>query len=516
MNSQRINMKKINKYILTSFLVLNIFASCDKGFDKMNINPIALTATDPAFQLNNAIISSAFQYSNLQYEEIIVKQMINPYSGVGAAGQYNQDNRSVTAANWTRYYRNVIRELVDVIDKTKNDQARSNLYNTARIWKAYIFMILTDTYGDIPYTEAGKGFLEGNSKPAYDSQELIYTDILKELETASAALDAAKPIVAREILYNGNVTKWKRLGHSLLLRGAMRLSKVKPAIASGYVAKAVAGGLMQANDDDAVIRHNANFQNNVGSNLNGGQSDFFYMAKDFIDYLKVNADPRLTSIAVRYVGAKSKADQIESKANRTAALQIGMPLGYDNTTVSAAVTADNLASSYDYSQLDRTRMGSAQAPTFFVTYAQTQLLLAEAVVRGWATGNVSTLYSDGIRAHMRQLALYGTTTAISENSINTYLQANPFNATNALEQINTQYWVASFLNGPEVWSNFRRSGFPVLTPNPFPGSDLKTEKFIRRLTYPDSESSVNKENVQKAIANQGPDVLDTRVWWDTQ
>ena len=83
-----------------------------------------------------------------------------------------------------------------------------------------------------------------------------------------------------------------------------------------------------------------------------------------------------------------------------------------------------------------------------------------------------------------------------------------------LEQINTQYWVASFLNGPEAWANFRRSGFPVLTPNPFPGSDLKTEPFIRRLTYTDNELNVNKTNVQQAISRQGPNLLDTRVWWD--
>ena len=509
-------MKKINHFACSLLVLLVLFTSCDKGFDEMNVNPIALNSTEPAFQLNSAIIASAFQYSNLQYEAIIVKQMENPYSGVGAAGQYNQDNRNVTSANWNRYYRTVIRELVDVIAKTKDDPTRVNLYHTARIWKAYAFMVLTDTYGDIPYTEAGKGFLDGTSKPAYDSQEIIYTDILKELETASAALDASKPLVTREILYGGNITKWKRFGYSLLLRAAMRLSKVKPTMAADYVSKAVAGGLMKSNDDNAVIKHNANFPNNIGSNLNGGQSDFFYMAKDFIDYLKTTADPRLTSISVRYVGAKSKSDQIESKANRSAAVQIGMPLGYDNTTISAAVAADGLASSYDYSQLDKTRMASAEAPTFFVTYAQTQLLLAEAAIRNWTQGDASLLYTEGIRAHMRQLASYGASTAISESDINLYLQANPYNASKALEQINTQYWIASFLNGPEAWANFRRSGFPALTPNPFPGSDLKTEAFIRRLTYPDAEFSVNRGNVQAAITKQGPDILDTRVWWDVK
>ena len=191
-----------------------------------------------------------------------------------------------------------------------------------------------------------------------------------------------------------------------------------------------------------------------------------------------------------------------------------MPQGYDNTTVSEAVTKDNLASLYDYSQLDRTRMGDTQAPTYFVTYAQTQLLLAEAVLRNWAPGDAVSLFATGIRAHMEQLAEYGAATAVPESDITAYLQANPLTGDTAMEQINTQYWVASFLNGPEAWANFRRSGYPVLTPNPFPGSDLQTEDFIRRLTYPDAELNVNQDNVQQAISRQGPDILDTRVWWD--
>jgi hypothetical protein len=82
-----------------------------------------------------------------------------------------------------------------------------------------------------------------------------------------------------------------------------------------------------------------------------------------------------------------------------------------------------------------------------------------------------------------------------------------------LEQINTQYWIASFLNGPEAFANFRRSGYPALTPNTSPGQDI-SEEFIRRIIYPSSEISVNSANVNEAIANMGGDRLDTRVWWD--
>ncbi|GAB2587056.1 SusD/RagB family nutrient-binding outer membrane lipoprotein [Spirosoma areae] len=507
-------MKTLHKYIPAWVLTFFFLASCDKGFDQMNVNPIALTAVEPAFQLNTAIVASAPGYGNLSYETTIVKQMITPFSGQGSAANFNQDNRAVAAGNWNTYYQSVIKELTDVLTKTKDDPNRSNLYNMARIWRAYSFMTLTDTYGDIPYTQAGKSYLEGIITPVYDTQESIYTDILNELDGASAALDAKKTKVSSDVLYDGDVPKWKKLGYSLLLRAAMRLSKVNPTKAAEYVGKAVAGGVMQSNDDNAIIRHNASFTNPVGSQLNGGQSAFFYLAEDFVSFLSKNNDPRLASIAVRYVGATSGAQQVESRANRTPSVQIGAPLGYDNTTISSAVTASKLASLWDYSQLDKTRMAALLAPSFLVTYAQTQLLLAEAVFRKWTTGDAAALYSNGIRSHMRQLSAYGATTAIPDAAITTYVTANPLTPGKELEQINTQYWVASFLIGPEAWANFRRSGFPVLTPNPFPGSDLKTEPFIRRLTYTDAELNVNKTNVQQAISRQGPNLLDTRVWWD--
>jgi hypothetical protein len=158
-------------------------------------------------------------------------------------------------------------------------------------------------------------------------------------------------------------------------------------------------------------------------------------------------------------------------------------------------------------------MVKVQAPMFLVTAAQTQLLLAEAIQRGWATGNAGQVFQRGIRLHMEQMALYDARSAIAAPAIDAYLSANPYDATKALEQINVQYWIASFLNGPEAFANFRRSGFPKLSPNPFPGKAIKGN-FINRLTYPNSEISVNKANVDQAISRQGADDLDTKVWWD--
>ncbi|MCB0847000.1 MAG: SusD/RagB family nutrient-binding outer membrane lipoprotein, partial [Bacteroidetes bacterium] len=114
---------------------------------------------------------------------------------------------------------------------------------------------------------------------------------------------------------------------------------------------------------------------------------------------------------------------------------------------------------------------------------------------------------------MEQMADYDPGSAIENADIEAYLAANPYDPSKAMEQINSQYWVASFLNGPEAFANFRRSGFPALTPNPFPSQDISGD-FIRRLTYPSSEIAVNTENVNAAIARMGADNLDTRVWWD--
>jgi len=111
------------------------------------------------------------------------------------------------------------------------------------------------------------------------------------------------------------------------------------------------------------------------------------------------------------------------------------------------------------------------------------------------------------------MATFDAGSAISSTAIDNYLLANPFVPANALNQINTQYWIASFLNGPEAFANFRRSGFPALAPNPYPGKEI-TGTFIRRYSYPSSEISSNNANVQEAITRQGPDNLDTRVWWD--
>jgi hypothetical protein len=507
-------MKKITKNIRFAILLILVgFVACDKGFDDLNINTTAATSINPVFTLNNATINTSYATSHVFYEVGIVQQMVTPNSGVLVGANFNQDNRDNTVQTWQRYYRSVIRNTYDVI-QSKNLATRPNLIAMARILQAYAFMVLTDTYGDIPYTEAGKGFTDQVFLPKYDTQQSIYAGIIKELTEASAALDATKTIEAADVLYAGDVAKWKKFANSLLLRAGMRLSKVDAAQAQQIVSRAAGAGVIEVNADNAIVRHDANYVNPTGNLLNATEAANVYMTSAFVDFLKAAKDPRLKAIGVRYVGAKSGGEQTAARASTDTTVFFGMPMGHDNNTISTQVTRFGLASFYDFTQVDRTRLAKNTAPTFLVTAAQTQLLLAEAAQRGWVTGTAAaTYYSRGIRLHMEQLATVDTRSAVPEAEIAAFLTANPLSTAAALEQINNQYWIASFLNGPEAWANFRRSGFPRLTPNPFPGKGIKGN-FINRLTYPNSEISVNKANVDAAIARQGADDLDSKVWWD--
>ncbi len=510
-------MKKVISYILS--LALLMFAvSCDKGLEDLNINKTNPTSLDPVLLLNTAIVNTSFPTRSVIFDVGIVQQMVTPNGGVLAGANFNQDSRDGTLAGlWSIYYQNVIKYTHDAIVNSKDLPNRSNLYNMARIFQAYAFMILTDEYGSVPYFEGGAGFTDQIFFPKYDQQEQIYNEIIKELTEATGALNASGTTEAADVLYSGNIGKWKKFGYSLLLRAGMRLSKVDAGKAQSTVQAAVAGGVILVNDDNALMRHDNNFNQPIGVMLNGTEAANFYLAKPFVDQLKNTNDPRLSAIAVRYKGATSGPGQTTSIATTAPADQIGMPMGFDNGTIVARATADGLASFYDYSQVDRRRMARTTAPVFFVTAAQTNLLLAEARFRGWiTTGSADQYFADGIKAHMDHFAAYENA-AIPGTARDAYIAANPLAAGTELEQINTQYWIASFLNGPEAFANFRRSGFPALTPNPYgqPNNpDVPNGTFIRRLTYPTSELSVNTENINNAISLQGEDKLSTRLWWD--
>ncbi len=284
-------MKKIIKYILTTAILLTSLSACDEGFNEMNVNPVQPTSLDPIYLMNRAALFSTLSSTSLNYELAIVQQVVSPNGGVLAGGNFNQLNRAFSIGTWNKYYRDVLKHTTDVKRITANDPNRTNLYNMARILHSLSAMILTDTFGDVPYFEAGKGFLEGEVNPVYDSQESIYQDILKELDEATTGLNASNRIENGDIFYGGDIEKWKKLGYSLMLRAAFRHTKVNESLAQEWAAKAIAGGVMESNEDNLVIFHDFNYTNELGNTLNATEANNYYLAAPFQQFLSSKNDP---------------------------------------------------------------------------------------------------------------------------------------------------------------------------------------------------------------------------------
>ena len=485
--------------------------SCDKGFKELNINPNSPTSLDAALLFTNAELLT--YSSTMETEPTIVQQFINPFGGITSTFNFNELNQTYTVLRWNNAYPNSVKLLVQLLSQVKTDAARVNLYNEARIWRAYQYMVLVDTYGDVPYSDAGLAYLNNNYFPKYDKQQDIYTDLVKELTTATAALDPAKDIVTADAFYGGNITQWKKLGYSLLLRIGMRYSKSDAAKAQSIVQAAVTGGVMQSNSDNCYLKYNSTYTNPVSSNIQV-LTNTYYLAEPFVTQLKTTGDPRLKYISAKY-SDPGKAPTLVG--DTTSANQFGLPIGYDSGTLPTAPGYRGaVGSGFNYSQVNYNVFGKITAPQYFITYAQTELLLAEAASRGWISGNAATFYNNGVAADMDRYASYDASAVIPPSTENAFLNnaLNAYNTANALKLINTQYWIASFGNGPEAWANFRRSGYPALSPNKYPGRQIKGD-FVRRFTYPQSEASVNAANYKAAVADiGGSDDLDTPVFWD--
>jgi hypothetical protein len=511
------------KYLIApAFLLIVTLYSCEKDFVKTNTNPVLPTTIEPVYQLVNTQIVGI---NIVQYYGTIVQQAQILLGGAEEAGNRNSNVDRFASDAFNSLYGNQVQNLVDIINRVKDDPTKTNIYNMARIMKAYSFQILVDTYGDVPYSEAGLSYLKGITLPKYDDQKVIYEDIAKELKEAVDALDAGKDKVSGEMYFGGDIAKWKRFGNSLLLRVGMRYTKIDEAKAKSLVQTATdpaRGGVMSSNDDNVVLKANSIQTNPSTGFLNGSVRHNWFIGKPFIDFLKNNNDPRLQYTAVLY---PDPAASNPGAGNTNPASQIGVPYGYtDVNIVNAPDYPGKVGSTFKYSQFNRSTVGRLDSWLYYVTYAQTQLLLAEARHRNYiTTGTVKDYYEAGIRAHMTQRDTWATTNGgpspIIKAEQDAYLQQPDivFNSATALKQINEQYWVASMFIWAEAFANFRRSGYPQLSPLKFPGEDPSVtagDGFIHRLPYPLKEWSINRPNVQAAADRIGGDNMGTRVFWD--
>ena len=525
-------MKKINRVILF-FASLFFVTGCDKDFETINTSPTQITQiSDPGLLFTN-ILRNTSTAGGWDAESTIIQHFVLPYNlGATLGYQFNDNNGGINSGPWG-VYTGVLRTTTFLINQVKDNPARSNLYNMARIWKAYHYMWLVDHYGDVPYTEAERGQDEALFYPKYDKGSVIYEDLYKEIKEAAAALDASKdnnstfdiflPINATAAT---EVTYWKRLGYSLLLRLGMRYSELDPTKAKTIVTEAYNGGVMQTNADNVYIKNKDDAGAPITGYTNGRmggirtQNPFnYYAAEPIVDSLKRFRDPRLKFMVANYAPFQSTAPSVLNP-DTTLANQFGFPIGIDQAkfpTTHPSYRAPT-GTGQAFSQLNYNVVANTTTPALVITNAQTKLLLAEAAFRGWLPAGAKTAqqyYEEGIIASMDGYSIFPSTVPITSAEKTGYLQ-NPgvaWNNTDALKLINTQYWIECFNNGYEGWSNWRRSEFPILKPNLF-NNDL-SGGFIRRFSYPQSELNDNTANYNAAVAALGgPDFLTTRVFWD--
>ncbi|MEO8948432.1 MAG: SusD/RagB family nutrient-binding outer membrane lipoprotein [Mucilaginibacter sp.] len=518
-------MKKFS--LIIPLIIIFCFASCTKGFVEKNQDPNAITKLDPGLLFAGA--ERSMNAGNWDGEQTIMQQYMNGYnSGATAGFNFNLNVDGYNSPRWG-IYTGVVKPLVQIINAVQADPNSKNLYNMARIWKAYAFMTLVDTYGDVPYSQAGLGYIQGINYPKYDKMATIYADLYNELKTATLALSASNEYVTGDLFFGGattsspalitaQVAQWKKIGYSLLLRLGMRYSKIDQAKATSIVQEAFAGGVMQSNSDNVVVTQYSSAVPNGFSNLQRVVSPYFYyLAEPFVNQLKNTHDPRLKYMGASYI----KPQDFTSTRDTTSANQFGYPVGYDQSTVVNYPGYRGVkGSGQNYTQLNYDVVASSLAPQFFITNAQTQLLLAEAKFRGWITSATTTqqYYEAGVRASMDEWALYPNVQSppVTEAQKVSYLaQAGVlYNDANALKLINTQYWIECFTNGTEGWANFRRSGYPVLQPNLYNNNLTAAGGFVKRMAYPSAEASQNPDNYLAAKASMGGDDLTQHIFWD--
>jgi Starch-binding associating with outer membrane len=516
-------MKRIKIGILIICAVVLAATSCTKDFEELNSNPNEVTDPNLDYIFTYSIVRTNGQgfemhRANLIYSSAMVQHFAS-LNGYWTGDKYTYSSE-YSSAFFGSMYPAAIRELSQLVEFTSQDPELVNKHSASRIMRVYAMHRITDLYGDVPYTEAGMGYTNGVFKPKYDRQSDIYADMLKELDESASAFDGSKGTFGdADLLYKGDIAKWKKFAYSLMLRLGMRLTKVDAALAQQWVTKALSGGVFQDNSDLARLEHATGPEginrNPTASQLlseeikDGGSTSNSKLSKTLIDFLKNNADPRLRVIARK-----------ENSGDNDPVNQQGLPNGYDNTTIQGFPGWTQMA---DYSDPNTLTMARADAPSILLSTAEVKFLQAEAAIRGWGSGDAQTLYNEGVTAAMSMMNMQipsgGSVANITAGEIATYLGAHPFNTAGTeaqkMEQVHTQLWAALFFNAIEAFANWRRTGFPVLTPVNYPGN-ITNGTIPRRLRYPEAEAVNNTDSYQEAVAQQGPDEFTTRVWWDRQ
>lgn len=485
-------MKK-SFYKIFLFAGLSLVACKKFDFGDININP------DPNTN-SNASTAELFTNASLQIAGDLTISDATP----GTFVQYFSETQypgaslyTLSRSEWSTYYAGPLKDLQEIIDINSGEKASTATANgsannqiaVARIMKAYLFSVITDRWGDVPYFGALKG--TQNISPKYDKQQDIYNDLFKELREAIGQFDGGAAVKG-ELLFQGDPVKWKRFANSLRMRLAIRLTEVDPAKARTEYLAAYndAAGWIDNNSKNAAFPFldNRNFRNPWAAKVD--QRDDLAPSNVFVDSLKSYSDPRLTKYATP----------------TNTGSYIGAPYGWNQGDI------QTWSSSNQYSRIG-TAITRQDAPGYMITAAEMLLIKAEAALSGWLPStDIVTSYNDAIKASWEQWGVFNATAYAAYIADPKVVMTASTDLATGKRKIGTQKWFALYPNGQEAWSEWRRLNEPKLAP----ARDAQSGRRIPlRNGYPGSEPTLNGANYNAQVGSMsGGDTPDVPVWWD--
>jgi hypothetical protein len=508
-------MHKNLNVTLSSLVLALAVSACDNGsLTNVNRNPNAPETVSPALLFPQAAVSSILRArSDIE----ITPSAFSHWPQYLAEYQYPEISyyqfRPTTSDGWwVNFYNGPVEDIQQAL-RLSEARALPNQVGPELVIRAFTYSTMTGLWGDIPFSQAGKGD-SGNFTPVYDAQQLIYDSLLTNLKDANAMMNSSLTGASalgfgdQDPVYAGDVDQWKKFANSLGARLGLNLSKADPARAQAEVAAAVAAGGFTSNADNAQITWPGDGVNNnpwCGTEKEGscgGTRDDARLSATLVDTLKSLNDPRLTVYA-RPVQDPS-CGTVSGCTPVAAGDYRGMPNG---------LLAGPAGSWGPKSSRLGTQVFAPDQPSYFMTYAEFSFIKAEAAMRGWIPGGAgaaTTYYNEGITASMEQWGLTAADAAAYIAQPNVAL--NTASLATALPQIIEQKWIALFTQGFEAWSEWRRTGYPNLTPAQ--NAVTNPVQIPRRVLYPQTEQSFNNSNLQAAITTLGTDALETKMWID--
>ncbi len=470
------------KYFFVLLLLIFGSVSCDDDFD--NNDPNSPTRVESSQLLTDL----SRQATNQLYSTFVGGDMGACWSQQWSKVQYNDEERfsprsSVIITLWETFYEDVISDAktMENLAVLEGNQVSEGV---ALVMQAYGYSILTDLYGDIPFTEAVRAD-EGIFAPAYDEQEVVYNGMLEMLDRADALLATNNGSLnpSFDPIYQGDAAKWRKFANSLKFRALMRVSAKLPSAASQMQAIVSSRPIFTSHADEAKVNYlgaqpNAN---PIYETIVYGVRGEFKISELMVNTLADLSDPRLPVYA----------------QPNNAGVYRGKTAGIQN------VPNDDF--NYENVSAIGTRFLAEQFPGYMVSYSELLFLMAEAAHKGYISGSAASYYNAAISASMAENGLSDASSYLAQSSV-AYTNDN-----SGLQKIHTQKWIALFCQGVEAWTEWRRTGFPVLQTvidaNPNVGVTPS------RYTYPATEQTTNKANYDAAVASQGENRLTTKIWW---